>query len=49
MKKKLRIEASEAIKVLDENIEKEWKKMQQIAHKKKNLKEIYDLFFSRVF
>ena len=49
MKKKLRMETNEAIQVLDENVEKEWKKMQQIAQEKKKLKEIYDLFFSRIF
>ena len=42
------METSDAIKVLDENLENEWKKMQQIAQEKKKLKEMYDLFYSRI-
>ena len=48
MMRKLKIETFEAIKILDENVEKEWRKLQQIANEKKRLKEIYDLFFSRL-
>ncbi len=48
MMRKLKIETFAAIRILDENVEKEWRKLQKIANERKKLKEIYDLFYSRL-
>ena len=47
-RKKLRMETSEAVKTLSENVENEWKEMQQFTNEKRKLKEAYDLFYSRI-